>query len=222
MICLFFGPPGSGKGTQARLLSHRLGIPALSTGDLLRAAADEPTPGGRALKLHLAAGGFATDDMVNSIVRRRLTTGAQGGLILDGYPRTLAQAVYLDGLLHSRQAPPPVVLHLRVEPGQLVERLCARRSCPNCRRIFSLRVDPPAQAGVCDDCGSSLDRRDDDSEGTILRRLEIYHEVTAPVLGHYRSGRFHDFDGSLPPAQLALQIQAVLEPHPALRASTGR
>lgn len=216
MICLLFGPPGCGKGTQARLLSRWLGIPAVSTGDLLRAAAAEPTPAGVALRTHLAAGGFATDDMVNSIVRRRLVTGSPE-LILDGYPRTVAQAVYLDRLIQSLGLDPPVALYLEVDPAELVNRLSARRYCPKCLRVFSLAVDPPAQAGYCDDCQVSLHQRDDDSAGTVRRRLEIYDEVTAPVLGHYRAGRFFGFNGQQPATAVFAQIQAALAGRHSLR-----
>lgn len=209
MICLLFGPPGCGKGTQARLLSRQFGIPALSTGDLLRAAADEPTPAGRALKQHLAAGGFATDDMVNSIVRRRLAKG-RPELILDGYPRTVSQAHYFDKLLAAQGLPAPIAIEIEVNAEELVRRLAARRHCPQCLRVFSLSVHPPLRAGHCDDCAAPLAQREDDEAATVLRRLEIYCEVTAPVLAHYRSGAWHLFQGNQPPVDLSLQIQAVL------------
>lgn len=218
MICLLFGPPGCGKGTQARLLSRTLGIPALSTGDLLRAAAEEPTTAGRALKQHLAAGGFATDDMVNSIVRRRLVTG-RAELILDGYPRTVSQAIYFDHLLATLSLPAPIALQIDVDPQDLVQRLAARRYCPQCLRVFSLAVHPPARAGYCDDCAAPLAQREDDSAETVLRRLEIYREVTAPVLSHYRRGSWHAFPGNQPAAELARQIQAVLGSRPAFAAA---
>lgn len=218
MICLLFGPPGCGKGTQARLLSRQLGIPALSTGDLLRAAAEEPTTAGRALKQHLAAGGFATDDMVNSIVRRRLVTG-RPALILDGYPRTVSQAVYFDRLVATLGLPAPVAVHIDVEAEELVKRLEARRYCPQCLRVFSLTVDEPARRGHCEDCAAPLAQREDDEAPTVLRRLEIYREVTAPVLSHYRGGALHAFPGNQPADDLCRQIQAVLGARPAFGAA---
>lgn len=205
MIVLLFGPPGSGKGTQGRLLSKWLGIPCLSTGDLLRAAAEEPTPGGRALKSHLAAGGYATDVMANAIVRKRLAQ-ARHGLILDGYPRTLAQAEYLDDVVATLELAEPVALHLRAESEVLVDRLAGRRQCPACLRIFS------NGAHECKDCDVSLVRRDDDSQETVRERLEIYARVTAPVLEYYGPARRIDFDAHRAELEVFSSLQAALEP----------
>lgn len=211
MIVLLFGPPGSGKGTQGRLLSNWLGIPCVSTGDLLRAAAEEPTPGGRALKSHLAAGGYATDAMVNAIVRKRLSQ-ARNGMILDGYPRTLAQAQYLDELVTTLELAEPVALHLRAESDVLVDRLAGRRQCPTCLRVYSGGADE------CKDCYSSLVRRADDSYETVRERLEIYARVTAPVLEYYGNSRRIDFDAQRDESEVFMSLQAALQ---AVLASDG-
>ena len=205
MIVLLFGPPGSGKGTQGRLLSNWLGIPCLSTGDLLRAAAEEPTPGGRALKSHLAAGGYATDAMVNAIVRKRLAH-ARDGMILDGYPRTLAQAEYLDELVATLELAEPVALHLRADSKVLIDRLSGRRQCPACLRVYN------AGANECKDCYISLIRRADDSHETVRDRLEIYARVTAPVLEYYGVSRRLDFDAHRAESEVFTSLRAALQP----------
>jgi adenylate kinase len=209
VICLLFGPPGCGKGTQARLLSHWLGIPSVSTGSLLRAAADEPTPAGRAFKTHLADGGFAADEVVNDLIRQRLEDGPPA-LILDGYPRTLGQAIYFDRLLAMLGVPSPVAIHLGVDAEVLVNRLSERRHCPRCERAYNLRMQPPARAALCDDCDAPLARRDDDAPATVRRRLEIYERITAPVLQHYKSGHFFDFNGDQAAPMLFAEMQLAL------------
>ena len=208
MICLLFGPPGCGKGTQARNLSQWLGIPAVSTGVLLRSCADET------LTKHLAEGGFATDAMVNRIIREwvRRAQGANGGatMILDGYPRTVEQAHYFDALLCEFGLAAPVAIHLKVNIEKLVRRLESRRHCPKCQLVYNLRIDPPTHPGACDDCLSALAHREDDDADTVKRRLEIYEEVTAPVIRHYKSGVFYDFDGERSPAEVFAEMQAAL------------
>lgn len=203
MICLLFGPPGSGKGTQGRLLSQWLGIPCLSTGALLRASGDD------ALRRHLGKGGYATDDLVNELIRERLESSSPQ-FILDGYPRTLAQAEYLDRLLGEMGLQPPVAIYLRVDAGILVQRLADRRQCPGCMRVYNLRIDPPVHPTECDDCHTLLERRDDDSSNTVRRRLEIYEDLTAPVVNHYKSGVFFDFDGGRPANEVFAAMQLAL------------
>ncbi len=204
MICLLFGPPGCGKGTQARLLSQWLGIPSVSTGALLRSCADE------ALSRHLAAGGFATDEMVNAIVSQRLAQRAPARLILDGYPRTLPQAHYFDKLLVRLALPAPVGIHLRVDPENIVSRLANRRHCARCHRVYNLRINPPVRLSLCDECGVLLEEREDDAMATVRLRLQIYDEVTAPVVRHYESGVFFDIDGDRAPAEIFAEMQREL------------
>ena len=212
MICLLLGPPGCGKGTQGRLLSQWLGIQSLSTGSLLRSSADE------ALSRHLAAGGFATDEMVNAIIRQRLEAEATPRLILDGYPRTLDQAVYFDALLNEMRLPAPLAIHLRVSTESLEERLVNRRQCQGCGRVFNVRVDPPRQVNRCDDCDMELAPRADDEAATVRRRLATYNQVTAPVVDHYRScGHLLNFDGDQHPSDVFAQVRAALHMSAATR-----
>jgi adenylate kinase len=203
LICLLFGRPGCGKGTQGRLLSQWLGIPCVSTGALLRATADE------ALKQRLGSGGFAADEVVNELVRARLASGP-AKLILDGYPRTIAQAVYFDSLMRELGLSAPVAIHFEVGAAVLMQRLADRRECSGCARVYNLRVDPPAWPDRCDDCQSPIERRDDDAIATVRRRLEIYESLTAPVVEHYRSGTFFDFDGDRPPVDVFAEVRIAL------------
>jgi adenylate kinase len=205
MICLLFGPPGCGKGTQARLLSQWLGIPSVSTGALLRGSGDE------AMKRQLGDGAYASDDTVNELIRRHLESSPPE-LILDGYPRTLAQAVYFDRLLGELGLDAPVAIHFRVDMGTLMQRLADRRQCPGCTRVYNLRIAPPVHPNVCDDCEAALEQRDDDTNATVRRRLEIYATLTAPVVTHYKSGVFYDFDGEQPPAEVFAALQLALSP----------
>ena len=210
MICLLFGPPGCGKGTQARLLSQWLGIPSVSTGALLRAVNDE------ALQKRLSAGSFATDETVNAIVRRRLESDPPR-LILDGYPRTLEQALYFDGLLAELGLEPPIAIHLHVDAEVLLHRLADRRQCPVCHRVYNMRIDPPVHPSACDECGSTLESRSDDEAATVRRRLEIYESVTAPVVRHYQEGAYFHFNGDRPPTDVFADLQAAI----GLRRSTA-
>jgi len=203
VICLLFGPPGCGKGTQARLLSQWLGIPSVSTGALLRAVED------KALQEHLSAGGFATDDAVNAIVRQRLESG-RPRLILDGYPRTLAQALYFDGLLDELGLDAPIAIHLHVDAQVLLDRLADRRQCPACHRVYSMRIDAPVHPSVCDECGSALESRTDDETATVRRRLEIYESLTAPVVRHYQAGVYVPLNGDQPPTDVFADLRAAL------------
>ena len=209
MICLLFGPPGCGKGTQARNLSQWLGIPAVSTGVLLRSCADE------GLTRHLAEGGFATDEMVNEIIRERVrsarSTSGGATMILDGYPRTVEQALYFDALLGEFGLAAPVAIQLKVRTDNLILRLASRRHCPKCQRVYNLQIDPPAHPGACDDCLSFLAHREDDNAETVKRRLAIYEAVTAPVIRHYKSGVFYDFDGERTPSEVFAEMQAAFE-----------
>lgn len=211
MVILLFGPPGSGKGTQSRLLSQWLGIPSISTGDLLRAEAESDTPPGRELARLLKAGQLAGDGLVNQIVARSLDSLNGSGVILDGYPRTPQQAVFLEDVLHKRGQAAPVVIHLRVPNEVLVQRLATRRQCPSCGRGYNLNEHRPTRDGLCDDCGASLIARDDDEAGVIVRRLADHHSRTEAVLQHYAKGNYYLLDGDRPTAEVFAEIRAIVE-----------
>ena len=206
MILLLFGSPGSGKGTQARLLSEHLGLRVVSTGELLRVAAARDTPLGRELQLILATGKYVGDQTVNEIVNAQLDGLNGAGMILDGYPRTVEQASFLDTALAGRGCPPPTAVHLEVPKQVLVKRLTSRAQCPVCQRIYE------SAEGVCGNCRVSLTRRDDDDPEVVLSRLETYLAKTAPVIQHYSRGTLVQVDGNQPPDRVFEQIFSAISP----------
>jgi adenylate kinase len=211
MVILLFGPPGCGKGTQGAMISRRLGIPAISTGEILRAEMRAGTELGVAAKKIMESGGLVSDEIVNGMVRNRLAQpDCRKGCLLDGYPRTLAQAEFLDGLLKEFGYPPPVVLFLDVPEPVLIARLTARRQCPVCGAIYNLLSQPPRQDGVCDNDGATLIQRDDDKEETIRARLAAYAESTGPLIEYYARGNFHRLDGNRRPEEIQKEVDRIL------------
>jgi adenylate kinase len=188
MKLILLGPPGAGKGTQAKMLTDRFGIPQISTGDILRSAVKEGTPMGVKAKAFMDAGGLVPDEVVVGIVRERLQkSDCTGGFILDGFPRTVAQADALKETLQQLGKNLDAVISLEVDVEALVERLTGRRTCKACGRGYHVKFDPPKVAGTCDACGGELIQRDDDKEETIRKRLEVYHQQTAPLVAYYRT-----------------------------------
>ena len=212
MVLLIFGPPGCGKGTQARLISNRLKIPSISTGEMLRAQMEAGTELGKAAKSIMANGGLVGDDIVNAMLSERIARPDCGeGFLLDGYPRTVDQAVFLDCLLRTRGLPQAVVLHLDVPAESLVARMTSRRQCPKCYRIYNLLHQPPRTSGVCDDDGEELITRDDDREDVFRERLRTYDGVTRPVLAHYRDHCCHRVCGDRSPDSIFEEITKVID-----------
>jgi adenylate kinase len=212
---LLLGAPGVGKGTQAHFLVTRYGIPQISTGDLLRANIANGTELGLKAKAIMSSGQLVDDSIVNQMVLHRLQEpDTQRGYILDGYPRTLDQAIFLDGLLADLALPPrlPVVaISIVVAYDQLLQRITGRRICPACKSIYNIYFNPPANGGVCDLEGSALTQRPDDTEPVFIERMKTFEEQTAPVIDHYRAlGRFEEVDGSQPVEAVAVAIEAAL------------
>jgi adenylate kinase len=213
LVLLLFGPPGSGKGTQAGKISHWLGIPAISTGDMLREEIKAGTALGKAVKSIMSSGGLAGDDLVNRMLAQRVSaTDCAHGFLLDGYPRTVEQAEYLDEVLAERQLQSPIVLHLDVPMDALVGRLTSRRQCPSCKRIYNLLHQPPKKAGICDDDGTPLITRKDDSEDVVTERIRTYDDVTRPVLAFYQDRTYHQIRGDRSPGYIFEEITGILEP----------
>lgn len=213
MIVLLFGAPGCGKGTQAAFIAERFGIPAISTGEVLRGEVKAGTELGKAAAAIMAAGGLVGDDLINPMVANRIARpDCARGFLLDGYPRTLPQAEYLSGLLGQRGLPKPIAIHIDVPAGAIVSRITARRSCPVCGRIYNVISQPPQVEGVCDADGAPLVTRADDNEETVVQRLQAYEKNTGPVVEYYaRQGAFR-VDGNRPPADITAEIENLLKP----------
>lgn len=209
---VLLGPPGAGKGTQAKELSARLGVPHISTGDMLRDAARGGTDLGLRAKAIMDRGELVPDEILTGLVGERLAAAdCAGGFILDGYPRNLAQAGTLEGVLREMGKPEVVALELEVPDELIVGRLGDRRSCPSCGAVYNLASSPPTREGACDRCGAGLVRRDDDRPETIRERLRVYHEKTAPLTEWYGSkGRLRRVPGSGAPAQVLAALERVL------------
>jgi len=182
------GPPGAGKGTQARRICEEKSIPQVSTGDILRAAVKNETAMGLEAKRAMEAGELVSDEVVIGIIRDRIQEpDAQGGYLLDGFPRTVAQAEALDALLEELGSGLDRVVDLAVPDADLIARLTGRRTCPSCGWGCHVLFAPPKVEGKCDKCGADLIQRADDSEATAKNRLATYHAQTAPLLDYYKS-----------------------------------
>ena len=215
MVILLFGPPGCGKGTQAAFLVERLQIPSISTGEMFRAECKAGTPLGRRARAILARGGLIGDEIVNAMVAGRIgQADCQNGFLLDGYPRTTAQARFFTRLLEQRRLPDPVVVHIDVPASAVVARLNARWQCPRCLKLYNLLTQPPRFQGVCDDDGTALIHREDDCETVIRQRLQAYDEQTGPVLAWFGEQRVRRVDGSLAPAAVSAEVERALMESP--------
>jgi adenylate kinase len=187
MRIVLIGAPGGGKGTQAKLLVEKYGIPQISTGDLLREAVAAGTPLGMRAKAAMEAGQLVSDDIVLGMIRERLSKpDAQKGFILDGFPRNIPQAESLDKLLDDMGKPLQVSLLIDVDFNILMQRLTGRRTCGQCGAIFNVHTSPPRMEGRCDKCGGELTQRADDNEETVGQRLRVYEAQTAPLIEYYR------------------------------------
>jgi adenylate kinase len=195
-VILFLGAPGSGKGTQSSWLSDQLGIPTLSTGEALRTEAKRSTAAAVRLRRVLASGELVSDETVCEVVAGRLRRDRpERGLILDGFPRTLKQAIYLDALLDELNLPRPTVIHLQVSEEGLLRRLSARRHCAVCGAVYNLISRPSLRGPRCEHDGGLLVERDDDREEVIVRRLREFESATAPLIQYYRKADFHQVNG---------------------------
>ncbi len=223
MVLLLFGPPGSGKGTQSRLITNWLRIPAISTGDMLRAEIQAGTALGKAARSIMTSGGLVSDDLVNKMLAERIAQpDCRAGFLLDGYPRTVEQAEYLDGLVQERGLSRPIILHLDVPMDALVGRMTSRRQCPKCGRIYNLLHQPPKTPGVCDDDGTVLATRRDDQEDVVRERIRTYDELTRPVLAHYQDRNYYQIRGDRSPSYIFEEISGILEPLVSRNGASGK
>jgi adenylate kinase len=212
MRLVLLGAPGCGKGTHSAWMIEALKIPQISTGDILRDSVAKGTELGTRAKTFMDSGQLVPDDVILGLVRDRLgQADAAGGFILDGFPRTIPQAEGLGTILSGRGATLDRVIKLEVDRAELVRRLTARRVCPGCRAVYNLDFRPPRRPGVCDACATELVQRDDDREATVVRRLEVYEQQTAPLVDYYRQrGLLTTVDGNHGYASVRAEIERVV------------
>lgn len=198
MIYILLGPPGAGKGTQAKRMVADYGIVHISTGDIFRENIKNETELGKKVKDILARGELVSDDLTNGLVFDRLSQeDCKNGFLLDGYPRNLVQAQALDKWLEENSLNLDYVLDIQADKDTLIKRISGRRVCPNCGHSYHITNEAPKVAGVCDECGTNLIQRPDDSEETVRSRIEIYEMQTKPLVDYYeKQGKILYFDGN--------------------------
>ena len=198
MNIILIGPPGVGKGTEAKRLASLFHIPHISTGDMFRAMFDEETELAKIAKAHINRGELVPDDLTNKMVKERLLEkDAQQGFLFDGYPRNIVQAKALDEFLNSRGEHMDAILYIDADVDLLSARIAGRRVCKSCGNVYHVQYKKPNVEGICDACHSELYQRKDDMEDTVRRRLHIYHDVTAPIIDYYKDLQaFHAIDGN--------------------------
>lgn len=212
-VLILLGPPGAGKGTQARMLEAKFGLVQLSTGDLLRSAVAAGTKAGRAAKAAMEAGELVPDDIVLAVLRDRMAEpDTAKGVILDGYPRTTGQAIALDALLAEQDLKINAVVSIQVDDAAMVVRVSGRYTCATCGEGYHDIFKQPAIAGVCDKCGGTeFNRRADDNAETVAARLTAYHESTAPLIAYYEArGVLRTVDGMAAIDTIAAEIAAIV------------
>jgi adenylate kinase len=213
MNIVLLGPPGAGKGTQARRLVEERGMVQLSTGDMLRAARDSGSEMGRKVAEVMDRGGLVTDDIVIGLIGERLEQDGGAGFIFDGFPRTLAQADALENLLQRHGQPLSAAVEIRVDEDELIDRISGRFTCASCGEVFHDRSRPTLKPGVCDGCGGEeFIRRADDNADSLRERLSEYYRKTAPLIGYYHAkGLLAPVDGLAPVDDVAAAVAAALE-----------
>jgi adenylate kinase len=212
MRIILLGAPGAGKGTVAKRLTELTGAVQISTGDMLRTAVTQGTPLGLEAKKYMDAGDLVPDPLILGIIEARLTGSPEGGFLLDGFPRTIPQAVSLDIMLRRLNIHLDLVVDLEVPQAVLLDRLTTRRTCSNkdCQAIYNVKSNPPGPGDTCKLCGSKVVQRSDETEEAIKHRLAVYQELTAPLIGHYaRKGILHTETG-LDNAEVVARIMAAV------------
>jgi len=209
---VLLGPPGAGKGTQAKLLEQEFGAVQISTGDILRKAVADQTPLGKQAGDFIKRGALVPDDVIVDLIAERLQQkDCAKGFLLDGFPRTIPQAESLDAILKKLALNLNCVLSVQVPREVIIERLAGRRTCRKCGALSHVVFDPPKQAGVCDRCGGELFQRDDDREETIVHRLTVYENQTAPLVDYYRRrGALREIDGVGSVSEIRARVMTAL------------
>jgi adenylate kinase len=212
MRLVLLGPPGAGKGTQARMLEGSLRAPQIASGDLLRAAVRNGTETGLKAKRYMDRGELVPDELVLAMIGERLEQpDAREGFILDGFPRSVAQAETLAQMLKQRANALDKVVAITAPDAEIIKRISGRRTCRKCGAMYHVIYDPPRNMDVCNNCSGELYQRDDDAEDTVRTRLEVYNESTRPLLDHYRKqGLLAEVDGIGSPAAIEKRIRDAL------------
>lgn len=207
---VLFGPPGVGKGTQAAAIRERIGVPHIATGDMLRAAMKDGSQLGHKVRAVVERGGLVPDEVVGEIMAARLAQpDARDGFLLDGFPRTLAQAAMLDRVLQERGVALDGVINIAVAEPEIVDRITGRLTCGSCGAVYHSRYRRPRTDGVCDRCGGLLQARSDDTREAVEARLRVYHEQTAPLIARYeKTGLMRTIDGRGTPDEVYGRIAA--------------
>lgn len=212
MITILLGPPGSGKGTQAKRLVKSRNWPQLSTGDMLRSAIAQATPLGLEAKSYMDRGALVPDSVVIGLIRERTQAeDCRSGFVLDGFPRTIPQAEALDRMLDEQGRAVDRVVLFEIGDQELVRRLSGRRTCPQCGSMFHAESAKPAREGMCDSCGSELVLRDDDRPEVIQKRLDVYNSQTAPLVDYYKSqSKLRSLDATQAPDEVDVALSRAL------------
>jgi adenylate kinase len=213
MHLILFGAPGVGKGTQAKLISAKYNIPQISTGDMLRETVKSQTTLGKKAEQIMSEGHLVPDELMLELIEERLSRDdCHNGFILDGFPRTIAQAEELDILLERIHMPRLICIEIRVPDKIIIRRLSSRRICEKCGADYNILTNPPPSDSVCIKCGGTITRRKDDKESTIKKRLKVYQEQTAPIRDYYqKKGVYFEVDGSQPINEVSASIMNILE-----------
>ncbi len=208
------GPPGSGKGTRAKIIGKMYDIPVITTGDMLREAVSEGTELGKQADGYMKKGELVRDDIVIGIVEERMgKSDLDRGFILDGFPRSVRQAEALDRILNKLETMIDTVLYIDAKPETILERLSLRRSCSKCGAIYHLNYKPPENEGACNECGGELFHREDDREEIILHRFEVYEKQTYPILERYENrGKVKKMDGEIKIEEISDEVERILGP----------
>jgi adenylate kinase len=217
------GPPGAGKGTQARMIAESLKYPHISTGDMLREALKNRTELGKKAKEYMDSGTLVPDSLVDAIVTERLgREDCRRGFILDGYPRTIAQAEFLRSLF-AKDGTPVLTLGIEVEDSELINRMSSRWTCPVCGKMFNARLDSGKVGGRCDECGARLVQRKDDSVEVIAERLQVYHTATKPLIRYYQEqGAYIPINGKRSASEVFSDIAGILQSRMTLQSKNER
>lgn len=212
MNLVLLGPPGAGKGTQAIKISTYFSVPHISTGDIFRRAVAQKTELGEKAKSYMEKGQLVPDDIVIGIVKQRLDEAdCQNGFLLDGFPRTVAQAEALDKALAAQNRQIDYVIDIKTSAEEIIKRLTGRRTCPSCGTVYHVTYNPPKNNSLCDNCQTELIQREDDKEEVVKKRLKVYAEQTAPLAAYYKQkSKLKEINGEKSVEEVFNQIKAVL------------